>query len=149
MFPITSHADKIFFSNNLINRFFFRLAISIILSFETCTIEILAMSTSKFVIVETEYGPVKGTRKSTILGMDYINFQGIPYMAAPVGKLRFRDAQPPQKWTEPLDASRELSYPALNMFTMEPEGEEDAGIVNVFTKNTESIRKLPVMVWVK
>lgn len=106
------------------------------------------MSADKFVIVESEYGPVKGTRKSTVLGLDYINFQGIPYMKAPVGKLRFRDAQPPEKWSEPLDASREVAFVAPDMMTMKMTGEEDAGVVNVYTKHICSKKKLPVMFWV-
>ena len=48
------------------------------------------MESNKFVIVDTEYGPVKGAKKVTVLGNNYINFQGIPYMKAPIGKLRFR-----------------------------------------------------------
>ena len=42
------------------------------------------------VIVSTEYGPVKGVHSVTVLGVDYVKFQGIPYMKAPLGKLRFR-----------------------------------------------------------
>lgn len=105
------------------------------------------MSSSEFVVVETEYGPVQGHHKTTILGMDFINFQGIPYMAAAVGKLRFRDAQPPKKWTEPLEP-REISYTNFNFFSNKMEGQEDGGIINVFTKNVRPEKKFPVMVWV-
>lgn len=48
------------------------------------------MASNKFVIVDTQYGPVKGAKKVTILGNDYVNFRGIPYMKASTGKLRFR-----------------------------------------------------------
>jgi carboxylesterase type B len=47
------------------------------------------MSTKQFIIVQTEYGPVKGIKKDTCLGLEYISFQGIPYMKAPEGKLKF------------------------------------------------------------
>jgi cholinesterase len=48
------------------------------------------MSAGKFVVVDTEYGPVKGAKKDNALGMEYVNFQGIPYMKPPVGSLKFR-----------------------------------------------------------
>jgi cholinesterase len=48
------------------------------------------MSFNSFVIVDTEYGPVKGITKGSCLGAQYVNFQGIPYMRPPVGKLRFK-----------------------------------------------------------
>lgn len=44
---------------------------------------------SKLVQVYTEYGIIEGIKKETNLGTEYISFQGIPYMKAPVGKLRF------------------------------------------------------------
>lgn len=46
-------------------------------------------------IVQTEYGPIKGDQRLSVLGRKYFNFQGIPYMKAPLGKLRFRDAEAP------------------------------------------------------
>lgn len=106
------------------------------------------MSPSEFVVVETENGPVRGVKKSTILGMNFINFQGIPYMKAPIGKLRFRDAQQPEKFIEPFDASRELSFPMFDYFGNKFKGQEDAGVINVFTKDASIDRKFPVMVWV-
>lgn len=105
------------------------------------------MSSSGFVIVETEYGPVKGLRKSSILGMDFINFQGIPYMKAPTGKLRFRDAQPPEKWSEPIEPE-EVGYPDMDFLKNELVGHENAGVINVYTKHVEPAKKYPVMVWV-
>jgi Carboxylesterase family len=119
-----------------------------ILSFKF-VVKSLKMSSSEFVVVETEHGPVKGTKKSSVLGIDYFNFQGISYMKAPVGKLRFRDAEKPEKWIEPLDASRELCYPLFDFFGKKFDGQEDAGIVNVFTKSVQPEKKFPVMVWVK
>ena len=44
---------------------------------------------SQSIIVESEYGPIEGIRKESVLGMDYISFQGIPYMKPPVDNLRF------------------------------------------------------------
>ena len=51
-------------------------------------------------VVDTSYGPVRGTDR------DRINvFKGIRYAAPPVGDLRFRAPMPPERWTEVADAS--------------------------------------------
>lgn len=47
------------------------------------------MTLDKFVVVKTNYGPVKGVRRDTSLGQEIISFQKIPFMKPPVGKLRF------------------------------------------------------------
>ena len=50
-------------------------------------------------VVDTMYGPVRGTDDGTVM-----SFKGIRYAAPPVGELRFRAPVPPQPWTEPADA---------------------------------------------
>lgn len=106
------------------------------------------MSQSKFVVVETEYGPVKGVQKASTLGRDYFSFRAIPYMKAPTGKLRFRDAQAPDKWIEPKDVSGDRpSYLSYNRMTGEVDGEEDAGIVSVFTPYLKR-EPLPVAIYI-
>lgn len=104
----------------------------------------------EFKIVETQYGKVMGVHKKSALNTDYISFQGIPYMKAPLGKLRFREAQPPDKWNHILDAAEESpSYCALNLITRESEGEENAGTISVYTKSIQPKKPFPVMVWVR
>jgi carboxylesterase type B len=104
------------------------------------------MSQAKFT-VETEYGPVSGVKKSTDLGRDYFCFNSIPYMKAPLGKLRFRDAQPPEKWVEALDVTGpRRSYITANKMTKAFEGDEDAGILSIDTPYLD--RKLPVAVYI-
>ena len=51
---------------------------------------------SENIEVSTEYGPIRGCKKVSVLGKDYFNFQCIPYMTAPIGKLRFRDPEAPR-----------------------------------------------------
>jgi carboxylesterase type B len=103
----------------------------------------------KKLVVLTESGPVQGLKKTSILGRDYFSFQSIPYMKAPVGKLRFRDPQPPAKWFTPLDATKEPpSYPCFDSFCQKFVGQEDAAMINVFTPYLNPIRKLPVLVWI-
>ena len=102
----------------------------------------------KFEIVESEFGPIKGIHKTLTYDTDCIAFQSIPYMKAPVGNLRFREAQTTDKWEEQLDATGDILaycsyFPELG-FT----GQEDAGILNVFTKNLKPEKPTPVMVWV-
>lgn len=105
--------------------------------------------TSIFVVVETEHGPVKGVHKSSVLGRSFANFQGIPYMKAPLGKLRFRDAETPESWLSPLDVTNEPpAYSHISMMTNKFEGQEDAGIINVFTPYVEPNKLLPVLVWI-
>lgn len=99
--------------------------------------------TSKNPIVKTQYGPVKGVLKSTALGRTIYDFRTVPYMRAPTGKLRFRDAQAPEKWSEPLNANvPRPCYFIRNYFTKQIEGQEDAGIVSVSTPYLD--RNLPV-----
>lgn len=107
------------------------------------------MSSSKFVNIETENGPIKGCEKESVLGRKYFNFQKIPYMKPPVGKLRFRDPQAPENWTEPLDCTTEGSpFRNVNFMTNQYEGELDAMFINLFTNNINPTKKYPVMVWV-
>lgn len=107
------------------------------------------MSSNKFAVIDTEHGPVKGVKKLTVLGRDYINFHGIPYMKPPVGKLRFRDAQPPQRWIKPLDCSgKRPSYLVFNHMTGVIDGQENAGIVSVSTPYLHPNKPLPVAVYI-
>jgi carboxylesterase type B len=103
----------------------------------------------KFAVVDTEYGPVKGERKESMFGLDYLNFLGIPYVAPPVGKLRFGDAQPPEKWTEPLDATKPgSSFCHLDFFTFKVIGDLNGCSINVYTRSVDPKKPAPVMVYI-
>ena len=105
------------------------------------------MSKSKFCTVQTEFGPVKGVYKSSALGRDYFSFNLIPYMKAPLGKLRFRDAQSPEKWNEILDTTGvRPSYTTSEYMTKTVGGQEDAGILSVDTPYVD--KKLPVAIYI-
>jgi len=98
-------------------------------------------------IVRTDFGPVRGTVTS-----EYRTFQGIPYAAPPVGELRWRPPQPPERWSTPRDAttpgsrcpqlaSAELGFPGSV--------DEDCLYLNVITPRSARPGQLrPVMVWV-
>ena len=56
------------------------------------------------VIIQTEYGKIRGETK-TLLDKQYTNFLGVPFAAAPLGKLRFKPLQRHAGWGEDtLDA---------------------------------------------
>lgn len=102
-----------------------------------------------FEVTSTKYGAVRGVHKTSCLDTDYISFQAIPYMKAPLGVLRFRDAQPPKAWDELFNATEDApSYCAFNMITNVMEGQENAGVINVYTKSLKPQKLYPVMVYV-
>jgi carboxylesterase type B len=101
----------------------------------------------KYPIVETEYGPVKGLQTCSDLGRNFFKFSAVPFMKAPLGKLRFRDAQPPEKWSEPLDVTGDRpSFTSIDFINDGIVGQEDAGIVSVDTPYLD--RNLPVAVYI-
>lgn len=107
------------------------------------------MASSKFVNIKTEFGPVRGVQTSTVLGRDIVNFYGIPYMKPPLGKLRFRDPQPLEKWSQTFDASgAKPSYMGFNRMTMDVDGKEDAGTVSVSTPYLNPEKSLPVVCYI-
>ncbi|HCA52692.1 MAG TPA: carboxylesterase, partial [Mycobacterium sp.] len=56
------------------------------------------MSTDDLV-AQTGYGPVRGIDDGRA-----VSWKGIRYAAAPIGELRFRAPEPPQPWSEIIDA---------------------------------------------
>jgi hypothetical protein len=94
-------------------------------------------------VVYTDQGPVRG-----VVHGDHRSFQGIPYAAAPVGDLRWRPPQPPQRWREPLDATAPRSQCAqLAAFGLPESYNEDCLYLNVTTPH-RSPSRLPVMMWI-
>ncbi|XP_037044487.1 esterase B1-like [Bradysia coprophila] len=105
------------------------------------------MTSNTHPIIDTEYGPVQGVLKTTALGRNFYDFRVVPYMKAPIGKLRFRDAQPPDQWSEPFNTNIERPTYFCPPFPPFPaDGQEDAGIVSVSTPYLD--RKLPVLVYI-
>lgn len=62
------------------------------LSFQTMLILIgVVQAYDKYKIVETDSGPIRGVRNTTLLnGAIFYAFKGIPYAKAPIGDLRFK-----------------------------------------------------------
>lgn len=42
------------------------------------------------VVVDTNYGPVRGLKRTSVAGDQYFSFRGIPYAQPPIGELRFK-----------------------------------------------------------
>lgn len=108
------------------------------------------MTSSEFSVVNIENGPIRGLKTKNIFGSDYYSFRGIPYMKAPVGKLRFREAEVADSWIDPYDATKEgPSYCMTDFMTGLQDGQENGGIINIYTNRLESKELLPVMIWVR
>jgi para-nitrobenzyl esterase len=79
-------------------------------------------------------------------------FKNIPYVAAPIGDLRWRAPQPGPVWTGARDATEfgpvcpQNQHPSA--FIPKLPYAEDCLSLNVWSPNTTSATKLPVMVWI-
>ncbi|MGV0772142.1 carboxylesterase/lipase family protein [Mycobacterium syngnathidarum] len=100
-------------------------------------------------VVETGYGPVRGTDDGTVK-----QWLGIRYAAAPAGELRWRSPQPPAHRQEITDATApgpvcpQLTDPRIPLDLGARQG-EDSLVLNVWAPSrTEAGDGKPVMVWV-
>lgn len=100
-------------------------------------------------VVETAYGPVRGSDDSRVRA-----WKGIRYAAPPVGELRFRAPEPPKPWTEVADATTFGSVcpqPVLPNIPLDlgaPQGEDCLSLNIWVSSDTEPGDAKPVMVWV-
>ena len=100
-------------------------------------------------VVDTTWGPVRGTDDGTVK-----TWKAIRYAAAPVGELRWRAPQPPEAWSEPADARQvgpvcpQPTDPRIPIDLGAPQG-DDCLTLNVWAPpGTEAGDDRPVMVWV-
>lgn len=98
-------------------------------------------------VVETTYGPVRGVDYGYVKA-----WKGIRYGAPPVGELRWRAPQPPERWAKVADASRfapvcpQPPVPVIP-FDLGAPADEDCLHLNIWAPALPGDRK-PVMVWV-
>jgi para-nitrobenzyl esterase len=99
-------------------------------------------------VVETTFGPVLGTQDGEIR-----TWKGIRYAAPPIGELRFRVPEPPQRWTEVADATSfgpacpQPTFPNMPLDLGAPQ-DEDCLMLNVWASaDTEPGDAKPVLVW--
>uniref|UniRef100_A0A7G3AA86 Carboxylic ester hydrolase n=1 Tax=Lutzomyia longipalpis TaxID=7200 RepID=A0A7G3AA86_LUTLO len=104
---------------------------------------------SETIVARTALGPIRGVKSEGVWGAKYLSFFRIPYARPPLGELRFKDPQPPEAWEDVRDCTAESMGCAQKMIYLEGfHGDEDCLHVNVFTKNQNPKRLLPVMVYV-
>uniref|UniRef100_A0AAG5D5S3 Carboxylic ester hydrolase n=1 Tax=Anopheles atroparvus TaxID=41427 RepID=A0AAG5D5S3_ANOAO len=107
------------------------------------------MSAPELPIVNTRYGPIRGVKKTAATGVEYFNFQKIPYCKPPVNERRFKDLELPEPWTEPLDCTQQgpVGF-QFNKLLNKIVGSEDHLYINVYTKELKPTKLLPVMLWI-
>jgi para-nitrobenzyl esterase len=102
------------------------------------------------VIAPASYGldPTVTIASGRLRGADgeVVSFKGIPYAAAPVGRLRWRAPEAPPFWRDERDATQfgpQCPQP-------QPIGavNEDCLTLNVWTSARSTPERLPVMVWI-
>ncbi|XP_018571949.2 esterase FE4-like [Anoplophora glabripennis] len=94
-------------------------------------------------VVTVREGKVRGKISTDFDGNHFYSFQGIPYAKPPLGDLRFKAPEPPEKWNGILDATENGNecYAKSNIYT----GSEDCLFINVFTKKIQAKFLKPVM----
>ncbi|XP_049948014.1 juvenile hormone esterase-like [Schistocerca serialis cubense] len=105
------------------------------------------------VTVTIPQGTLRGRKAKTPSGRAYTAFQAIPYALPPVGPLRFKSPEPPEKWSGIRNATVEPNVaPQMDVFFgNQYKGGEDCLYLNVYTPKLPtgaSAKLLPVMVWI-
>ncbi|XP_074042063.1 juvenile hormone esterase isoform X1 [Leptinotarsa decemlineata] len=98
-------------------------------------------------LVSVREGKLLGSVKSDLNGKTFFSFQGIPYAKPPLGELRFKAPQPPEKWKGVRDATKEGSEcyaKGISAYV----GSEDCLVLNVFTREISGSTLKPVMFWI-
>ncbi|XP_061566052.1 acetylcholinesterase [Cololabis saira] len=111
-------------------------------------------------VVQTRSGYVRGVRR-TVLDRGYVSaFLGIPFAEPPIGKRRFRPAEPKRQWSGVFDASQypnscyqtvDVTFPGFQgseMWNPNQEMSEDCLYLNVWVPTSPRPHNLTVMVWI-
>ncbi|KAI4479559.1 hypothetical protein M0804_010956 [Polistes exclamans] len=101
-------------------------------------------------VLSLKQGQIKGVIEENIVDrVEYYVFRGIPYAKPPIGKLRFKDPLPPEKWFGIRDGSKFGNVCAqIDSMINEMIGSDDCLYLNVYTPKIDFNTKLAVMVWI-
>lgn len=91
-------------------------------------------------VIQTNYGPVKGIIKKSLLEDEYFAFQGIPYAKPPIDELRFKAPIPCESWIKTLDATHEKSVPYhVETHIADLQKSEDCLYLNIYSKHVNKL----------
>ena len=99
-------------------------------------------------VAETCYGPLRGSDDGRVKV-----WKGVRYAAAPVGELRFRAPEPPEPWTEVVDATAfgpacpQPAIPNVPLDLGAPQGEDCLSLNIWAASDTRPGDRKPVLVW--
>jgi para-nitrobenzyl esterase len=105
--------------------------------------------------VTIDAGKVRGLIVGT--NKDVLAYKGIPYAKPPVGDLRWREPQPPEKWQDVRDCftfgnvCAQRSDPFINSIAqlkLNAPMNEDCLYLNVWSPAKSATAKLPVLFWI-
>ncbi len=120
-------------------RIFSKLRLLVLLVAPLCFVEVKAQQTGP--VVKTAQGFIKGVSEDNIAV-----FKGVPYAAAPIGKLRYMPPVVHNAWNDTLNAQQFGSI-AAQADGKKVNGTEDCLSLNIYTPKTDN-HKRAVLVWV-
>ena len=102
-------------------------------------------------IISTKSGKILGKRVLNSNSKTHLEFLGIPYAEAPIGKLRFKTPVPVEPWSDVFEAVNDgnvCMQERTPFIPAESEMSEDCLTLNIFTNDINTIAPKPVMVWI-
>jgi para-nitrobenzyl esterase len=120
--------------------------ISLLTALGAIALTCCVLAPAERLIVKTAGGKIHGK----LINRGKVNaYQGIPYAAPPVGKLRWQAPQPVLSWNSMFDATKYGHRCAQNAGTPGDSGSEDCLTLNVYAPaGRPPNAKLPVMFWI-
>jgi para-nitrobenzyl esterase len=115
----------------------------VLVSFGLVGILLTATQAGAAPVVSTTSGPVEGFTQD---GLSV--FLGIPYVAPPVGNLRWKSPQPVLPWAPVVRNATTVGPQCPQISFGFLVGNEDCLYLNVWTPASASTARLPVMVWI-
>jgi para-nitrobenzyl esterase len=129
-----------FTNNRLIHAAFFVATVFILLNSSLA----VGADNQPNLIRDTGYGQIEGRVDK---GTGSLTWKGVPFAEPPVGELRFRAPQSPDRWEGVLKTRRDAKKCIQRGSSGTVTGKEDCLYLNIFRPDTEE-NNLPVYVWI-